>query len=613
MQSSPLKETNSPFNREQVDQINRLVQDLQVDQMAWISGYLAGLTAAGQPAANETAALAQPAPAVDAGPAPEITILYASETGNSEEVAQQAGQRAEARGLKARVEDMLEFKKAQLKKTTHLLAVCATHGEGDPPVPAEELFEVVSGKKAPKLKETRFAVLALGDTSYEHFCKAGKDFDAYLEAMGGERALARVDCDVDYEEAAEQWIEDALDALAGDLDTGASATVTPIGAAAGAQAQVEPAYSKKNPFPAELMDKVVLNGRGSGKEVHHIELSLEESGLVHEPGDSLGILPVNDPGVVSELIDTLKMNGDDVVKGQGGEVPLSEALASSYEVTTLTPPFIEKYAELADSSELKALLEPDRRKELTAWMEGREVVDLVEQYPVDGLSAEEFVGTLRKLPPRLYSIASSYNANPDEVSLTVDALRFDSHGRSRKGVASTYLADRLGEDATVPVYVDTNKNFKLPADPDTPIIMVGPGTGVAPFRAFMEEREEAGAGGRNWLFFGAQHFLTDFLYQRDWLRWRKDGLLNRLDVAFSRDQQEKLYVQHRLRENAKDLYAWLEEGAYFYVCGDETKMAHDVHGELTDIVREQGGKSAEDATAYVKQLMKDKRYQRDVY
>src|SRR5690625_2324235 len=340
MQSTPLQETNSPFNREQVEQINRLVQDLQADQMAWISGYLAGLTAAGHPAANEGAAVARPvpAPAASAGTAPEITILYASETGNSEEVARQAAQRAEARGLKARVEDMLDFKKAQLKKTTHLLAVCATHGEGDPPVTAEEMFDLVSGKKAPKLKEMKFAVLALGDTSYEHFCKAGVDFDTYLEAMGGERALTRVDCDVDYEETAEQWIEDALDALAGNLGAGASATVTPIAAAAGAPAQQsEPEYSKKNPFPAELVDNIVLSGRGSDKEVRHIELSLEESGLVHEPGDSLGILPVNDPNTVAELIDTLKVNGDDPVKGQGGEVPLSEALASSCEITTLTP------------------------------------------------------------------------------------------------------------------------------------------------------------------------------------------------------------------------------------------------------------------------------------
>lgn len=618
MQSTPLKETNSPLNREQAEQLNRLVQNLRGDQLTWISGYLAGLSAAGHPAANETPVPASaPAGAPAPTTTPEITILFGSETGNSEEVARQAHARAEARGFKARVEDMLDFKKAQLKKATHLMVVCATHGEGEPPVPAEELHELVSGRKAPKLQGAKFSVLALGDTSYEHFCQAGRDFDAYLEKMGGERIHPRVDCDVDYEEPAEQWIEAVLDAFGADLDVSAPAahaTVTPINASVStASAAPSPVYSKKSPFPAELVDNVVLNGRGSAKEVRHIELSLEGSGLEHEPGDSLGVVPTNDLGVVAELIDVLKVSGEDPVTGLDGEVALKDALTHAYEITTLTRPFVEKYAHLADSRELHALLEPDRRKDLMDYMEGREVVDLVEQYPIDGITAEDFVRMLRRMPPRLYSIASSYKANPDEVALTVAAVRYYSFGRSRKGVASTYLADRVGDEDTVLVYIDRNKHFKLPEDPNTPIIMVGPGTGVAPFRAFLEEREDLGAEGRNWLFFGAQHFLTDFLYQRDWLRWRRDGLLDRIDVAFSRDRQEKTYVQHRMLENARDIYAWLEEGAQFYVCGDADRMAHDVHSALTDIVREQGGRSAEDAVAYVKQLQKDKRYQRDVY
>ena len=357
----------------------------------------------------------------------------------------------------------------------------------------------------------------------------------------------------------------------------------------------------------------MLNGRGSDKEVRHIELSTEDSGLSWEPGDSLGLLPDNSPTIVNELIGSMGFSEDEQVTGVDGEVPLKEALSRQYEITTLTRPFVEKYAQQAESKKLNALLAEDKRSELAEYLDGRHVIDLVEDYPITGLHGNDFVRMLRKLPPRLYSIASSYAANPDEVHLTVATVRYASHGREREGVASAQLADRIGEDGQMPIYVDRNKNFKLPESDDTPIIMIGPGTGVAPFRAFVQEREERDASGKNWLFFGAQHFLTDFLYQSDWVKWRDKGLMSRIDVAFSRDQKDKIYVQDKLRKQGKDIYAWLQDGANLYVCGDANAMALDVHEALIEIAGEHGGMKADAAADYVKQLQKDKRYQRDVY
>lgn len=611
MKATPIAEHTSPLNAEQAEQLNRLIESLTPTQATWISGYLAGINASMAEGAVPQPQ-AQPAPA--ASESATLTILYGSQTGNAEEIAEQLAARAASRGLAASAIDMADYKPKDLKKEKNLLILVSTHGEGDPPDNAEELHEFIYGKKAPKLEGVKYSVLALGDTSYEHFCQTGKDFDTRLAELGAERVHERVDCDVDYDDDAEGWIEAVVETFGKELeDSGEShPTVTPMPGAAPAAASGQDTYTRKNPYQAEVLSNIVLNGRGSQKEVRHIELNTEDSGLSWEPGDSLGIIPSNDPAVVDELIGALDLNPDETVTGLDGEVPLHEALTSQYEITTLTRPFIEKYAHLAESEKLDKLLADDARDELVAYMDGRHLVDLVEDFPIK-LAGADFVRLLRKLPPRLYSIASSHRANPDEVHLTVAAVRYETHGRKRVGVASTQLADRVGEDGTVPVYVDRNKNFKLPSDPDAPIIMVGPGTGVAPFRAFLEEREETDAGGKNWLFFGAQHFLTDFYYQTDWLRWRKDGLLTRVDVAFSRDQKDKLYVQHRLRERAKDVYAWLEEGAYIYVCGDANAMAHDVHEALTDIVAEQGGKDADAAAEYVKRLQKEKRYQRDVY
>ncbi|MFC3102674.1 assimilatory sulfite reductase (NADPH) flavoprotein subunit [Salinisphaera aquimarina] len=610
MKSSPIQDHTSPLNAQQAQQLTALIETLTPMQVTWISGYLSGINAA---SATGEVAPPQAAPAAQAVTSEPLTILYGSQTGNAEDIAEQLKERAEAAGLSVNVYDMLDYKPKDLKKEQNVIVCVSTHGEGDPPDNAEELHAFIFGKKAPKLDGLRFSVLAFGDTSYEHFCQTGKDFDTQLEKLGGERVADRVDLDVDFDDAAEAWIEDVVKVFGDTLGgTGEQPhpTVTAMPGAAAAPAQST--YSRKNPYSAEVLDNIVLNGRGSDKEVHHIELDTEESGLVWEPGDSLGIIPENDPAVVEELIAALKLSGDEQVTGIDGEVSLEHALTHQYEITTLTRPFVEKYATQAQTDALDKLLAEDQREALTEYMDGRFIVDLVEDFPISGLTGADFVRLLRKLPPRLYSIASSYAANPDEVHLTVAAVRYETHGRPRHGVASVQLADR-SDDAKLPIYIDSNKNFKLPSDDAAPIIMIGPGTGVAPFRAFMEEREERDAAGDNWLFFGAQHFLTDFYYQTDWLRWRKDGLLTRMDAAFSRDQEEKVYVQDRIRAAGKDVYDWIERGATIYVCGDANAMAHDVHEALLELLGEHGGMDAEAAAGHLKQMQKDKRYQRDVY
>lgn len=616
MKTPPLQEQTSPLSAQQADQLNRLIETLSPTQVTWISGYLTGINAA--LSQGSVPGQAQPAEAAGAQSAATLTILYGSQTGNAEGVGEQLKAGAEAKGYAAKLIDMDDYKPNQLKKEENLVVLVSTHGEGEPPDNAIGLHEYILGKKAPKLDGLKFAVLALGDTSYEFFCQTGKDFDTQLEKLGGTRLFDRVDCDVDYEDLAEEFVAKTLDKFGDELggadDAGAHPTVTQMpGQVSGMPSSESDPYSRKNPYTAEVLTNFVLNGEGSDKEVRHIELSTEDSGLIWAPGDSLGLLPENSPAVVDDLIGAMDFSEDEQVTGVDGEVELREALTRQYEITTLTRPFVEKYAQWAESKKLDALLADDQREKFSEYLDGRHVIDLVEDYPVKGLPGNDFVRLLRKLPPRLYSIASSYAANPDEVHLTVATVRYESHGRDRAGVASEQLADRIGEDGQMPIYVDRNKNFKLPESDDTPIIMIGPGTGVAPFRAFMEEREERDASGKNWLFFGAQHFLTDFLYQVDWLKWREKGLLSRIDVAFSRDQKDKIYVQDKLRSNGKDVYAWLQEGANLYVCGDANAMAHDVHEALLDIATEHGGMKADAAVDYVKKLQKDKRYQRDVY
>ncbi|MCM3393376.1 assimilatory sulfite reductase (NADPH) flavoprotein subunit [Cytobacillus oceanisediminis] len=601
-----LQVMNSPFNQEQTELLNRLLPTLTETQSLWLSGYLAAIQSSSLQAAP--AVEERPAPAAVRAIPKEVTILFGSQTGNAQNLAKKAGKTLEERGFQVTVSAMSDFKPNNLKKVKNLLIVVSTHGEGDPPDNALTFHEFVHGKRAPKLEDFRYSVLALGDSSYEFFCQTGKDFDKRLEELGGTRITPRVDCDLDFEEPAAEWTE----AVLAGLSEGESSNPSPAAAASvSASAPAESVYSRSNPFRAEVLENLNLNGRGSNKETRHLEISLEGSGLTYQPGDSLGVYPENDPELVDLLLAEMSWDPEETVRVKEETVTLKEALTAHFEITVLTKPLVEKAAKFSGNEELQQLVSDSNQ--LKSYMVGRDLIDLVRDFKPWNGSAQEFVSILRKMPARLYSISSSFKANPDEVHLTIGAVRYDAHGRERKGVCSILCAERLQPGDTLPVFIQHNENFKLPENPDTPIIMVGPGTGIAPFRSFMQEREESGADGKSWLFFGDQHFVTDFLYQTEWQKWLKDGVLTKLDVAFSRDGDEKVYVQHRMQENSKELFQWLQEGAAIYICGDEKNMAHDVHNALIDIIEKEGGISRDQASEYLADMQKNKRYQRDVY
>lgn len=601
-----LQVINSPFNQEQAELLNRLLPTLTETQSLWLSGYLAAIQSSSLQAAP--AVEERPAPAAVPAIPKEVTILFGSQTGNAQNLAKKAGKTLEERGFQVTVSAMSDFKPNNLKKVKNLLIVVSTHGEGDPPDNALTFHEFVHGKRAPKLENFRYSVLALGDSSYEFFCQTGKDFDKRLEELGGTRITPRVDCDLDFEEPAAEWAEAVLAGLSEEESSSPSPAAAP---SVSASAHAESVYSRSNPFRAEVLENLNLNGRGSNKETRHLEISLEGSGLTYQPGDSLGVYPENDPELVDLLLAEMGWDPEETVRVKEETVTLKEALTAHFEITVLTKPLVEKAAKFSGNEDLQELVSD--RNQLKSYMDGRDLIDLVRDFKPWNSSAQEFVSILRKMPARLYSISSSFEANPDEVHLTIGAVRYDAHGRERKGVCSILCAERLQPGDTLPVFIQHNENFKLPENPDTPIIMVGPGTGIAPFRSFMQEREESGADGKSWLFFGDRHFVTDFLYQTEWQKWLKDGVLTKLDVAFSRDGDEKVYVQHRMQENSKELFQWLQEGAAVYICGDEKNMAHDVHNTLIDIIEKEGGISRDQASEYLADMQKNKRYQRDVY
>lgn len=599
---------SSPFTPEQADWLNRLLPTMTPEQTHWLSGFLAGSQWAG----SRGAATAAPAPAAAAAPAAKVpvTVLYGTESGNSEALADEARKELTKRGFKAAMKDMGDVSPSSLKEVENLLVIVSTWGEGDPPERATEFYEEFMGNGTPQLSRTRFSVCGLGDTSYNEFCKMGKDFDSRLEALGAKRMAPRVDCDVEYEPAFRNW----LDAVLKELDSSAAPAGPQVTVSSSPAPAAAPAvkWSKANPFQAELLERVNLNGTGSAKETIHLEFSLEGSGIQYTPGDSLGIKPRNCPEVVENLVKTAGFGGDEEVnRADGSAGPLRDILIEELDSTVLSRKVVQEYARLARIQKLESLAQD--ADALRAYCEGRQIVDLFSDYPAGGWSPQQMADLLRILPPRLYSIASSQKAHPDQVHLTVGVVRYESHGRSRKGVASTFLADRVNVGDEIPVYIHANNHFRLPEDPDRPVIMIGPGTGIAPFRAFVEERAATGAKGRNWLFFGDQHFTYDFLYQLEWQDYLKQGVLSRMDVAFSRDGPEKVYVQHRLREHAREIYQWLEEGAHVYVCGDALRMAKDVNQALLEIVSGQGNLSPDDANSYLTRLKKDKRYQRDIY
>jgi sulfite reductase (NADPH) flavoprotein alpha-component len=619
---------NAPFTAQEAEWLDHFFTQMSPEQATWLNGFVSGFQAfqlTGTVSRSSTGPALEtlpPAPAPRAAaPAsfekPKLLILYGSESGNAEGLAAEAKKLAQRRGIKATIVDMADSRPSDLVRESALMVCVSTWGEGDPPERAGNFYRQLMADDAPRFDGMRFAVLGLGDTAYEQFCQMGKDFDKRLETLGATRIHDRIDCDVDYEDAANKWLLAALESF----ENAATPVTQPevVFETAGSQTTVTPVesstvYGKKNPFPARLNERVVLNGTGSNKETLHLELSLEGSGLTYEPGDALAVLPVNCDEVVTDIIKAANLSSEQSVTNKNGEsIPLHTYIMTECDATVLSKVFLQKYVELHPNEAIQRLLQPEAKGELQDFLWGREILDILVEFPIPNLSPENLISLLRKLPPRLYSIASSMKAVGDEVHLTVAAVRYFTHRRNRKGVCSTFMADRVNIGGEIPVYVQPNKHFKLPEDPDTPIIMVGPGTGIAPFRSFMQERQSLGAKGKNWLIFGDQHFTYDFLYQLEWQDYAKDGLLTRMDTAFSRDTPEKVYVQHRMLERSRDLYEWLQDGAYFYVCGDASRMANDVHQALKTILMQEGSLSESDADAQLETLKKEKRYQRDVY
>lgn len=590
-----------PLSPEQLARLQAAVGEFSPTQMAWLSGYFWGMVNQ-QPGAVI-------APAVAAPVALTITLISASQTGNARRLAEQLRDDLLAAKLNVNLVNAGDYKFKQIAQERLLVIVASTQGEGEPAEEAVALHKFLLSKKAPKLPETAFAVFGLGDTSYEHFCQAGKDFDNKLAELGAERLLDRVDADVEYQESAQQWRQQVVAALQAraPAQSTAAATITQSGVV---DEITSSPYSKAAPLTAQLSVQQKITGRNSEKDVRHIEIDLGDSGLRYQPGDALGVWFDNSPALVDELLALLWLKGDELVSIDGQNMPLSQALRSHLELTQNTTVIVDKYAALSRDEKLIALLAD--KPALQQYAKNTPIVDMVRQAPSD-LNADQLVALLRPLTPRLYSIASSQAETENEVHITVGVVRYDIEGRPRTGGASGYLADRLEVDGDIRIFIEYNDNFRLPANPETPVIMIGPGTGIAPFRAFMQQREAEGATGKNWLLFGNPHFTEDFLYQVEWQRYVKDGLLTRIDLAWSRDQADKIYVQDKLREQGAELWSWIQQGAHIYVCGDANRMAKDVEQVLLDVVALHGAMDAEQADEYLSELRLARRYQRDVY
>ncbi|HHH0384842.1 TPA: NADPH-dependent assimilatory sulfite reductase flavoprotein subunit [Yersinia enterocolitica] len=590
-----------PLSPEQLARLQAAVGEFSPTQMAWLSGYFWGMVNQ-QPGAVVAPAVAAPA-------AVTITLISASQTGNARRLAEQLRDDLLAAKLNVNLVNAGDYKFKQIAQERLLVIVASTQGEGEPAEEAVALHKFLFSKKAPKLPETAFAVFGLGDTSYEHFCQAGKDFDNKLAELGAQRLLERVDADVEYQESAQQWRQQIVAALQVRVpaQSAAAAAVTPSGAV---DEITSSPYSKAAPLTAQLSVQQKVTGRNSEKDVRHIEIDLGDSGLRYQPGDALGIWFDNDPALVEELLALLWLKGDEQVSIDGQNISLSQALRSQLELTQNTTLIVDKYAALSRDEKLIALLAD--KPALQHYAKNTPIVDMVRQAPSD-LNADQLVALLRPLTPRLYSIASSQAETESEVHITVGVVRYDIDGRPRTGGASGYLADRLEVDGDIRIFIEHNDNFRLPVNPETPVIMIGPGTGIAPFRAFMQQREADGATGKNWLLFGNPHFTEDFLYQVEWQRYVKDGLLTRIDLAWSRDQAHKIYVQDKLREQGAELWNWIQQGAHIYVCGDANRMAKDVEQVLLDVVALHGAMDAEQADEYLSELRLARRYQRDVY
>ncbi|UIX35340.1 sulfite reductase subunit alpha [Streptomyces sp. GQFP] len=562
-------------------------------QESWLAGFIAGIAAAGRRAS-----------AAGDGPAATIDVLFGTQTGNAEFVADELAAGTRARGLGARTAALDAVTPEQLATMSHVLVVVSTYGEGELPDNAGLFWEALQSDTAPRLEGTRYAVLGLGDRGYDDFCQAAKLIDTRLEQLGAGRLHERVDCDVDFEEPAAAWTGAVLDRLV--AETGASGTSGTTGAStpAATPARVRSPWNKRTPYPSRLTVNRLLSSPRSAKEIRHYEFDLGDSGITYEAGDALAVVPLNDDALVGTLLDHL---------GASGDAETAQLLRTEREIRTPSKELIADLVERAPSSELAAVVAHGDRSDLDSWLWGRDVLDLLQDAGSAAPDLAELLPLLRPLQARQYSIASSPLAHGDRIHLTIASVRYGTGQRTYEGVASTYLADRIGEDTSVGIYVQPNASFGVPADDDAPMIMIGPGTGIAPFRGFLHERAARGAAGRNWLFFGDQHRDTDFVYEDELTDLRQRGVLTELDLAFSRDQAEKIYVQTRMRERSRELYGWLEEGAHVYVCGDASRMAKDVETALLGVIGEQRGRGDDDAAEYLADLRRAKRYVRDVY
>lgn len=580
-------------------------------QLAWLSGYCWARSQNGQAAAvGSAAASASTVAATPAAVARKITVLSASQTGNARRVAEQLLVQLQEASLDAQLVAAGDYKAKNIASEDILLIVASTQGEGEPAEEAVSLHKFLHGKKAPQLAQLSYAVLALGDTSYPNYCQAGKDFDAVLEKLGATRLAERVDCDLDFQAASEAWRTQ----VAGVVQQLAAASAAPAAdAAPSASSSVvaEQHYSKENPYNATLSVSQKITANDANKDVRHIEIDLADSGIHYAAGDALGVWFSNDEALVAEVLGLAGLSGDETVSlANGQSLSIKEALTFHDELTQNTPQFIKGYAELSQNAALLQLIQDTTA--LQAAVDCTPIAGILHDYP-HAISAEQLHGLLRPLTPRMYSIASAQAEVETEVHLTVGRVAYEHHGQAYTGGASGFLSDRVEEGGEIKVFVEPNKNFRLPENGDTPIIMIGAGTGVAPFRAFIQQRDNNGDAGLNWLVFGNQKFTDDFLYQAEWLQYRKNGLLNKVSTAWSRQGKEKVYVQHKLRENAADVWQWLQNGAHVYVCGDALRMAKDVEQALLDIIAEHGNMSLDDADEYLSELRENKRYQRDVY
>ncbi|QKK01358.1 MAG: hypothetical protein HND55_01075 [Pseudomonadota bacterium] len=595
----------SPARQQEIEtQLGALSESLAPDELLWASGYMAGLAAADGPA-DATSAL----PA-----AGEIlAVWYATETGNARGVAERLADAAREIGYAVELASLADVPPRRIGKVDLLMLVVATHGEGDPPEGTEAFFEYLASDRAPQLDALRYAVFALGDSSYPDFCQVGRDVDARLQSLGAQRLLDRIDSDVDIETHEDPWRARVLDKIAPLFgnEAGESAHIGPRLHVVREDKAAPARHDRRNPFHAEVLGVSPLTVAPSNKRVAHVALLLEGSGLAYQPGAALGVWPTNDARLVDEILELTGADAGAVVERDGQSLPLSTWLSERLELTQVVRPFLEAWAEQSRARELAELL--DDRERLQAFVTQRQVADIIRAYPVTGIEPATLVGALRGIAPRLYSIASSPLVADDEVHLTVKLEGGARDGLLRAGAASWQLVERLAPGDTLPVYIEPNDRFCLPADGDRPIIMIGPGTGVAPFRAFVGHRQALGHSGRNWLLFGEQHRRTDFLYQLDWQRFLKEGALDRLSVAFSRDPASRIYVQHRIREQGRELYAWIEDGAHVYVCGSGRGMAADVHSALVEVIAEHAGRTPEAAGEVLTQMKHDRRYQRDVY